>query len=540
MADERTRKKKFNFFDENVNFDAAKSIQFHQQNENDDDDDDDIETINFDDTPVIKYNNKPGGEPMPDLSLLATPANSTLSRTMSAGSDGPRKSSVAYGNVSSAMALSHSRSHSLTIGHQELPTTKATLHTSVTSSFGSEKDQSLTSSNLSLTNSVDIEEVTGSGSKKLPSAAEIERMQQEIQSLKRSLLSAKKDRWMKLPIEDTLWRIRKGEEFSLEMYKSLEDKLELLDKAIKVHDGNAITAAVLFLKRSVTQQIFRQVIRDRPAAANHYLKYLKSHFDYGEFISTLVMLGRKEEAAMYAFKFSLTTTDIGLKIAKLKECLREHFSNEPALQADANLVKEYIDLLERQRPIEEFDASTEAAGRSTLFKDFPRKRSLLDMPVVTTLYYCCLYHFDLAENAFASPVALKKRHEISDKQFTWTAISARAKLRQWKDVEALLTTKGWFGGPKMKAIIGFDKVIDILHRNSSPPEVFEKYLSMIDDLEMRLSLAKKVKCNRAVVDTLIALKKRTELEEFSKHLDRYSKDGLYAHDALNSSTIRWK
>ena len=34
--------------------------------------------------------------------------------------------------------------------------------------------------------------------------------------------------------------------YSLEMYKSKEDKLALLDEAIKLHDGNAIIAVSLY------------------------------------------------------------------------------------------------------------------------------------------------------------------------------------------------------------------------------------------------------------------------------------------------------
>ncbi|XP_055879712.1 spermatogenesis-defective protein 39 homolog isoform X2 [Biomphalaria glabrata] len=406
--------------------------------------------------------------------------------------------------------------------------------------FTNNKNFSKTSLTSSQSSFMDIEEVSAEDTKKNFTRADVENLQKEVLSLKRSLLSAKKDRWKKLPVDETLQRIIRGEVYSLEMYKSLEDKLDLIDKAVRICDGNAITAAVLFFKQSVTSQIFNREILSRPVAANHYLSYLKSHFDTSEYINTLLLLGRNEEAAMYKYKTCVAAPDVSVKISKLRDCMRSFFQNDSQLSFDSSLVEQYIDLLERQRPIEETDAQLESSGKSTLFRDFPRKRSLLDMPVVTTLYYCCLYHYDLGENSLASPLSLKKRHMISDKQFLWTSISARARLRNWKDIEALLTTKSWFGGTKMKAVIAFEKIVNILHRNGAPPDVLDKYISMIDNLEQRLSVAKKVECHKAVVDTLVALKNRQELEQYTSKLERYSKEGLYAHDILNSSTIKWR
>ncbi|KAI8784597.1 spermatogenesis-defective protein 39 [Biomphalaria glabrata] len=512
----KKNKSKINIFDDRVSLEDARSIIKSSQINAEDDEDEDV--INFDDTPVgVKFTNKSNEQsvkvtPMPDLSSLALPASlsgNSMPRTDASNSSYMQFNAVTYG---------HNRSRSLTL----------------------DKNFSKTSLTSSQSSFMDIEEVSAEDTKKNFTRADVENLQKEVLSLKRSLLSAKKDRWKKLPVDETLQRIIRGEVYSLEMYKSLEDKLDLIDKAVRICDGNAITAAVLFFKQSVTSQIFNREILSRPVAANHYLSYLKSHFDTSEYINTLLLLGRNEEAAMYKYKTCVAAPDVSVKISKLRDCMRSFFQNDSQLSFDSSLVEQYIDLLERQRPIEETDAQLESSGKSTLFRDFPRKRSLLDMPVVTTLYYCCLYHYDLGENSLASPLSLKKRHMISDKQFLWTSISARARLRNWKDIEALLTTKSWFGGTKMKAVIAFEKIVNILHRNGAPPDVLDKYISMIDNLEQRLSVAKKVECHKAVVDTLVALKNRQELEQYTSKLERYSKEGLYAHDILNSSTIKWR
>ena len=52
--------------------------------------------------------------------------------------------------------------------------------------------------------------------------------------------SVERSRWASLPVADTITRIIIGEPYSLEPYRSLQDKLSLLNAAIGYHDGNAI------------------------------------------------------------------------------------------------------------------------------------------------------------------------------------------------------------------------------------------------------------------------------------------------------------
>lgn len=37
------------------------------------------------------------------------------------------------------------------------------------------------------------------------------------------------------------------------------------------------------------------------------------------------------------------------------------------------------------------------AGQSEIFRKYPRKASILNMPLVTTLFYSCFYHYTEAE-----------------------------------------------------------------------------------------------------------------------------------------------
>ncbi|KAL2303835.1 hypothetical protein Nmel_009114 [Mimus melanotis] len=151
------------------------------------------------------------------------------------------------------------------------------------------------------------------------------------------------------------------------------------------------------------------------------------------------------------------------------------------------------------------------AGQSELFRKYPRKASILNMPLVTTLFYSCFYHYTEAEGMFSSPANLKKTFKIPDKQYVLTALAARAKLRAWGDVDALLTTKNWLGYTKKKAPIGFHRVVEILQRNNAPVQVLQEYVRLVEDVETRLNLATKYKCHDVVIEVDCCCVKRWDV-----------------------------
>lgn len=510
---------KKNIFDDDVSIEAAKKIIISSRVDLEDEFEEDAEIIGVDGSHAVRYGTS---KTMPDLSSQATPAvpSPAFLRSNTAAPE-PKHS---FGSFQRASG--HVRSQSLTIAPLKPGGDPFPKISMVSENTGS-------SSSLSLS----IEDAVGSGGRKGP--MDIEQMQQEIQQLKRRLLAAKRERWTQLPVDLTLRRIVKGEPYSLEHYRALEDKLGLLDKAVALMDGNAITAAVLHLKATVKRTTFQNELMLRPVAANHFLSYLRGHYDHVELVDTLSMLGRTEEAAIMKYKLACSSGDPGTKVSMLKTCLRAHFEADPVLSGDKVLVREQVDLLERQRPIEDSDARQEAEGKTRIFQEFPRRSTLVDMPVTTTLFYCCLYHYHLPENNFASPLSIKKKHELPERQYLWTAISARAKARGWTDIEQLLTAKGWFGGKKMKAAIGFDKVVEILHKFQAPHEIVYKYLDLVDDLETRLALSRKTGSSKATIETLIKMKDRAGVEEFAgKH--RGTVEGQHALNVLRDETIRWK
>lgn len=372
------------------------------------------------------------------------------------------------------------------------------------------------------------------------SVTEYHKLQAEIQQLKRDLQLARKDKTAVPTVQETVKKIILGQPYTLEVYKSLQDKLSLLDSAIKMHDGNAITAAVLFLRKTVRPGILRDELRTRPKAVDHLSKYLKEHFDYTELTELYRSVGEYEKAAMLQFNQAVKSKDPGVRLTKLKYILRHHFEGYPQLSEQTNYLNEYIELLEQQLLIEEADSKAEIAGKNQVMVAHPRQASLPLCSLIVTLYYCCRYHFGEPENTFTSPLAIRSKFKLSDKQYEWTALSSRAKLKQWRGLEQMFTVKGFFGAVKMKSVIGFKQVVELLHQHGVPEEVLNTYLKLITDTNERLSLATKLKCHNMAIETLVAMKDRQQLNKYRSNLRGTAPEQAKITEYLNNSQMRWK
>ncbi|XP_067018796.1 spermatogenesis-defective protein 39 homolog isoform X4 [Acropora muricata] len=386
----------------------------------------------------------------------------------------------------------------------------------------------------SLTESASISDVIS----KTPqvSITEYNKLKAEIRRLKKDLQTGND----KTPVRETVKKIIRGQPYTLEVYKSLEDKLSLLDCSVSMHDGNAITTAVLFLKKTVQQRILHEKLRSRPEALKHLAKYLKEHFDYTELTELYRSVGEYEKAAMLQFNQVIKSKDPGVRLTKLKYIYRNSFDGFPELAEQTKYLKEYIDLLNRQLDIEDKDARDELEKKNHALVAHPRQAPLPLCSMIITLYYCCRYHFGEPENVPSSPLAIRSTFKLTDKQYEWTVLSARAKLKQWKGLEQMFQSKGLFGSVKMKSAVGFNHVVESLHQHGAPEEVLRTYLNYIDDRTERLSLATKTKCHNVAIETLAAMKDRQKLEQYRGQLKGTAPEQAKITEYLSNTQIKWK
>nr|CAD7450438.1 unnamed protein product [Timema bartmani] len=190
-------------------------------------------------------------------------------------------------------------------------------------------------------------------------------VEEEVRILRRQF----ENRWTPPPVDETIKKILLGRPFSLELYRSLALKTELLDAAINMGDGNAILGVVLFLMKTLKKSQVYQLLRTRPAAVNQYSHYLTTRLQVNELTdlldyvvvawsvhredqeglgghllpSNVKMLGRSQECSMKQFQLAVQAThNPQRRIHKLKACLNNHFL---APNKDRQLVENYVKLL---------------------------------------------------------------------------------------------------------------------------------------------------------------------------------------------------
>uniref|UniRef100_A0A0N5AJU2 Vps16_C domain-containing protein n=1 Tax=Syphacia muris TaxID=451379 RepID=A0A0N5AJU2_9BILA len=344
------------------------------------------------------------------------------------------------------------------------------------------------------------------------------RIKSEHHRLQKHLDQVKRDRYNAADPEVTVSRLRNGEPVSLDLYRSHLQKMNLLEAALSSLDGNAIIAVVLFLKRSMSESLFYDVLLRNPIATDHYLAVLKQTNQFETLITalsySLSALGRFEDASMVEYSVACRQHTPEQKVYQLKKSLSNSFSN-PALADEAKIVNEYIDLLERQIPVEAADEKAISSG-SNEFVKFPKQHSLIDEPLYKTLFYCCLYHYDLPMNVLSSPLSLKELFQVNEKQFAWISISALSKLERWNDIEHILTGKKFFGGNKIFCPFSWTYLFDLLTTKGMPPkELLCKLLRAVPNIEERKKLAEKFPdASDVVMECIIAQKDRHGLGSF--------------------------
>ena len=124
-----------------------------------------------------------------------------------------------------------------------------------------------------------------------------------------------------------------------------------------------------------------------------------------------------------------TSGGVEPQLRALHHCLQSHLSPDPDLWLPAGLLRQQLDLLERQRPVQAADLTLRPDGQ------------LVGRSVISSLHYCCVYHYGEPANHLASPLAVRERHRLTEEQFVWTALRARASLQAWRDVQEMFTSK---------------------------------------------------------------------------------------------------
>lgn len=352
-----------------------------------------------------------------------------------------------------------------------------------------------------------------------PREGEIRRLVSHVKNQANEILS--KSRSSSLSTIRTIFK--SGDKSLAAKLKSKQDKLLFLDKSIDRSDGDFILSAVLHMKRTLNDGLFLNLIKQRPVALQAYANYLRSTDQTEKLLDLLSFQSNAhEDVAITALRRVVKSTasldsssDVEKKIRMLRQCNSSYFANAPGTSKDlldfwSLLLNDEINLLERQLPIEEEDRRIESQPTNEAnakFLEIPRK-PLLGLPLITTLFYCCLYHDELPENCLASPVAIRKVFNLSEKQYSFAALVAFSLRKRWDLVDSLFQGKSWLGSKKFKAIIDFEEIARTLIKYEAPSEMVTKYVSAIEDVDLRIRFAREHRLEKVLKSVSVSSLKR--------------------------------
>ncbi|KOC69844.1 Spermatogenesis-defective protein 39 like protein [Habropoda laboriosa] len=318
----------------------------------------------------------------------------------------------------------------------------------------------------------------------------------------------------------TLRKILLGQPYSLDQYKSLASKTALLDSAIISGDGNTILIIILFLTKTLKRTLVQRILAERPDAVNMYIRYLSIRLQLNDITDILTMLGQSKDAAMKTLHIIIKNTrDPNRLLNKLQNIYETQFLNLADCK-ETSFVQSYIKLLEWQITVKKMDGN----------EDIELNSSVLN----------CLRHMCKGPERRLMSTILSQQHDVSPRQYQKVALEVRAAASEWDDVDQLLLTKGWLGSKKLQIHLPIEDVLKILHKNSAPSEILEKYLKFVDNIERRLELAKTMHCFRVAIDILVQQADRIALIEYKSKLQPQSEEYFYAESALRLPSVKWK
>ncbi|KAL5280803.1 VIPAS39 family protein [Megaselia abdita] len=314
-------------------------------------------------------------------------------------------------------------------------------------------------------------------------------------------------------IRFTLHKLMLGKKCLLEAYKSLEDKERLLVNLIETRNGDGILAVLIFLSKTLNERQFNRILLTHPDACDIYVNFL-IEMKYSKAIELLTMMGRSHDSSMLQIKTELAKNNR----QKLRQLLNEYVNSPGVIPIYCQILNNAISLSEL---LESQD----------------------NLSPVEVLYKACSRHSWKDQNLSDpwSPYKLMNEHQISPIQFEWVGLNERARAKAFMDLEGIFEKTSFLVKQK-QFHISFNLELAILRLLllEAPQAVLYLFLSKVTNNSRKLALARQVKCNKAVVDSLVALKELPELEKLKLSLSEGTEDFFYCEQSIkNLGTKKW-
>lgn len=173
--------------------------------------------------------------------------------------------------------------------------------------------------------------------------------------------------------------------------------------------------------------------------------------------------------------------------------------------------------------------------------------TILDTPVLESLFHASSnFKWSAAGSSSVDPATVggqsnpykfAEKYKIAQSQFDWIVLNERSQCQAWCDLDSIFERKSWHTLKTSKTFtinVPLDRVVLQLYSVDAPAAVLNKFLSHIDEPQRRLALARRVNAGKSIVDALVDLKDRNELEKYAESLKTGTEQRFYAENAIKN------
>lgn len=329
----------------------------------------------------------------------------------------------------------------------------------------------------------------------------------------------------------TARKLLAGKIVGFEVFKSLQDKQELLDAVLSIGGGgDAVLSVVLFLEKSLNRKDFLEILKKRPKALQHYIGYLTLRHVH-EAIDLLNYLGKYNEAMLLEFQSVLRVESLAERKAKLL-AMMTHCANNRVCSIYQQILHSALKLFAL--------VEAESASLNNMVNT--------NSSPIEVLYACCAKNTNWKDPDISqaiSPYRLSTEQHISSSQFDWTALNERAHSQAYADLKHIFEQAPTFSMNPMKQKqfhinISLELAILRLYELNAPSSIIHMFLSNVGSASDKLELAKRVKCTKGIIDALATLKDVPQLLQIRDSLPDRSEEQFYCDNAIkNAQSKRW-
>ena len=195
-------------------------------------------------------------------------------------------------------------------------------------------------------------------------------------------------------------------------------------------------------------------------------------------------------------------------------------------------VKKYLALTKVQKEI--------LKNKSSFLRKEENKQNAMDSLFGNTLHYTLSfvlkYNREIGENDVYSIENFKKQFELAAKEFSIIYIKSMAEAGLWTNLEKFTSQRGLFNMVQ-KLAVSYETIVYIICRIKGPSEQIKKYLSMVDDIEQRKTLAIKLKLTDVVIEAFKIQRDRIGLSNYRNQFKEDSQDYIKANIILRDDKV---